>query len=121
MASRRQLQVGELIRRQFSTVLFEEGRYIYGHEVMVSVTNVIMSSDLGLAKIYVSVFNTENKQAVMLEIDEQLFRLKQSLQKKIRKQVRRIPDIQIFLDETLDEMEKVDKLFEEIHQKKKDE
>ena len=54
MESRRQLQTGELIKRHFSTVIREQGSYIYGSEVLVSVTRVIMSPDLGLAKIYVS-------------------------------------------------------------------
>ena len=117
MATRRQLQVGELVKRQFSSVLFEEGRYIYGPEVMVSVTSVNMSSDLGLAKIYISVYNTENKQAVMLSLEEQLYRLKQALQKKIRKHVRRIPDIALYLDDTLDEMDKLNRLFDQIHER----
>ena len=84
MESRRQLQTGELIKRHFSIVMREEGSYIYGSEVLVSVTRVMMSPDLGLAKIYVSVFNTENKSAVILLLNEEKVRLKQQFTQRIR-------------------------------------
>ena len=118
MGSRRQLQVGELIKRNFSSVLMEEGGYIYGHEIMVSVTHVNMTSDLGLAKIYLSVYNTENKQAVVLLLEDSITRLKQSLAKKIRKHVRRIPSINVYLDETLDEMQRINQIFVDIKKDK---
>ena len=99
-------------------VMQQEGRYIYDSAILVSVTNVIMSPDLGLAKIYLSVFNTENKGAVMLQINESKHRLKQQLTQRIRKHVRRIPDIDMYIDDTLDEMYKLNALFNDI---KKDE
>lgn len=119
MESRRQKQVGELIKRHFSVVLQQEGSYLYGSQVLVSVTHVIMSPDLGLAKIYISVYNTDNKQAVLLQIHEGTHRLKQLLAHRIRKHVRRIPTIDIYLDETLDEIDKVENLFERIKKNKK--
>ncbi len=114
MESRRQLQTGELIKRHFSIVMREEGSYIYGSEVLVSVTRVMMSPDLGLAKIYVSVFNTENKSAVILLLNEEKVRLKQQFTQRIRKHVRRIPRIDIYLDDTLDEMDKIDELLNSL-------
>ena len=113
MDSKRQLQIGELIKRNFSIVLQLEGRLIYG-DVLVSVTNVKMSPDLALAKIYLSIYGTEDKYEVMVLIREQLFRLKQSLAARIKKQVRRIPEIDIFIDDTVDEMYRIDELFARI-------
>ena len=81
MESIRQKQIAELIRRNFSTVLSEEGKYIYGQKVLVTVTTVKMSSDLQLAKIYLSIYNTENKQEPILELEEQYHRLKQMILK----------------------------------------
>lgn len=118
METKRQLQVGELIKRNFSIVLQQEGRYIYGDEVLVTVTGVKMSSDLGLAKIYVSIFNTENKQATILQLDQETVRLRQSLAYRIKKHVRRIPNINIYEDETLDEMYKLNSLFDKLHKEK---
>ncbi len=95
-------------------VLFQEGRYLYGSEALVSVTHVLMSPDLGLAKIYLSIYNTDNKQAVLLQIQEGIHRLKQQLTSRIRKRVRRIPSIDVYIDETLDEIERVDNLFDRL-------
>lgn len=114
METRRQLQTGELIKRHFSTVMREQGTYIYGNEALVSVTKVIMSPDLGLAKIYLSVYNTEDKNAILLMIREEKNRLKQQLTSRVRKHVRRIPRVDFYLDDTLDEMYKIDELLNSI-------
>ena len=121
MESRRQLQTGELIKRHFSTVVRDQGSYIYGSEVLVSVTRVIMSPDLGLAKIYVSVFNTEDKNAVLLLLNGEKVRLKKQLTQRIRKHVRRIPRVDIYLDDTLDEMYKLNNVFDNLNKEKKSE
>lgn len=113
--SKRQLQVSQMIKRNASIVMMEEGLNIYGPEPLVSVTNVIMSPDLGLAKIYLSVYKTENKQAVLLLIEAELTRLKQALAYRIRKHIRRMPDIAFYIDETLDEMERLNTLFDKLH------
>ena len=115
MDTKRQKQVAELIKRHFSMVLQKEGSYIYGNEIMVTVTQVRMSPDLSLAKIYLSVFNTENKQAVMIVLEENLHRLRQGLVARIRKHVRRIPEINLYFDDTIDEMYRLDALFKRLH------
>ncbi|MEZ5043096.1 MAG: 30S ribosome-binding factor RbfA [Saprospiraceae bacterium] len=114
METKRQRQIAELVKRNFSIVLQQEGSYLYGHEPLVTVTAVKLSPDLGLAKIYLSVYNTENKQAVLLQMQEEIVRLRQGLAHRIRKQVRRIPDIAFYLDETVDEMYRVNDLFERL-------
>lgn len=115
MESIKQKQVAELIKRNFSMVLQEEGGYIYGSSVMVSVTVVKVSPDMSQARVYLSVFNTEDKQTVILEMEDQLQRLRQSLAARIRKHVRRIPEVALFLDDTIDEMYRVDALFGRLH------
>ncbi|MEO0876459.1 MAG: 30S ribosome-binding factor RbfA, partial [Bacteroidota bacterium] len=115
METKRQRQVAELVKRNFSMVLQEVGLYIYGSEPLVTVTEVKMSSDLGIAKIYLSIWNTDNKQAVMLQLEEEYTRLRSALGNRLKRQVRRIPDIALFEDETIDEMYRVDSLFERLH------
>lgn len=115
METKRQRQVAEMVKRNFSMVLQEEGSYIYGTEPLVTVTEVKMTPDLGLAKIYLSIWNTENKQAVLLSLDEERTRLRQNLGHRLRKQLRRVPDIGMFEDETLDEMYRVGALFDRLH------
>ena len=118
METKRQLQVGETIKREFSMVLQQEGPYIYGNDVLVSVTAVKMSPDLGIAKIYVSIFNTINKQEVLILLNESLHRLKKQLYHRIRRKVRRVPQIDLYIDDTLDEMDHLNKLFDEMNKNK---
>lgn len=113
METIKQKQVGEIIRRNVSIVLSSEGRYIYG-DALVTVTNVMVSPDMSQAKVYVSVYNSEEKQAVVLMMDEQITRLRQALAHRIKKHVRRIPDIYFYLDDTLDEMYRLNTLFDKL-------
>lgn len=114
MATIRQNQIAEMIKRHFSTLLQQEGAYIYGTEPFVTVTAVKMTPDMSIAKIYLSVFNTENKQEVILEMEDNYHRLKQALTYRIAKQIRRIPELQFFIDDTLDEMYRVEALFQKL-------
>lgn len=116
--SKRQLQVGEVIKRNFSVVLYEQGKYIYGNEPLVTVTSVNMSSDLGLAKIYLSIYNIANKQEVIILLEKEKVKLRQALASRVRKHVRRIPKVDFYIDETLDEMFALNNLFDRLHEDK---
>ena len=113
METKRQKQISELIRRQFSAVLQDEGTYIF-ERALVTVTRVSVSPDLQNAKVYLSVFNTDNKQAVMLNMDENNHRLRFALANKVGKQLRRIPELQFFLDDSLDEVFRMEQLFAKL-------
>lgn len=98
-------------------VLQEEGPYIY-KDTLVTVTNVMMSPDLSYAKIYLSVYNRDDKSLVIQELNQEKSRLKNNLSNRIRKHIRRIPEIDFFLDDTLDEMHRLNHLFDRIQQEK---
>ncbi len=115
METKRQRQVAEMIKRHFSLVLQAEGSYIYGAQPLVTVTEVKVTPDVSLAKIYLSIWNTENKQAVLLLLEEERSRLKQAMAARLKKHLRRIPELAYFEDETLDEMYKVDALFNRLY------
>ena len=68
---------------------------------------------LSQVKIYVSVYGTENKQEVILMMEENAHYLKQALVKRLKRHIRRMPDINYYLDDTLDEMYRVEKLFKD--------
>jgi ribosome-binding factor A len=114
MESIRQKQIGELIRRYFGMILTEEGSLIYGRDKLVTVSVVKMTPDLLTAKIYISVYGTENKQEVILELEDNLVRLRQVLAAKVGKQMRRVPNIEFFLDDTVDEMYRVQELLDRV-------
>lgn len=110
----KQKQIAALIQKEFSTVLLVEGNFIYG-DALVTVTRVRMSADMGIAYIYLSVYNALYKQEIIKEIWENLSRLRGELGRRIRKQVRRIPMLKFFIDDTLDEVEHLDMLFDAIN------
>ncbi len=113
METKRQKQIGELLRRQFSMVLLEEGGYIFD-KAMVTVTRVVISPDLMIAKMYLSVYNTDNKQEVMLSLDQHQHQLRHALAAKVGKQMRRIPDLKFFLDDSLDEFFRMDRILNQL-------
>ena len=112
----RKLQIAELLRRNISIVLQADGHYIYGPEAMVTVTSVNVTPDLALAKVYLSIFNSENKQAVLLALDAAIHDVKKNLYNRISKHVRRVPDIVFYLDDTLDEIHKVDEMMRKLRE-----
>lgn len=114
MESKRQLQVAELIKRNFGTVLQQEGIYIFG-EAFVTITSVRLTPDLSMAKLYFSIFNTEDKNEVILLMRKNMHTLKQALVTRIRKHVRRIPELAFYEDETLDEMYRLNELFDNLN------
>ena len=113
MDSKRQLQTAEIIRRHLGTVMLQEGSYIYG-EAFVTVTKVKVTPDISEAKIYLSIYNTKDKELVLRRIRENVHQLKRNLAHRIKKHVRRIPKIQFFNDETLDEANRMDKLLDDL-------
>lgn len=116
MPTIRQLQIAEQLKRHFSLLLQKEGRYVYGPEALVTVTNVIMSPDLSIAKVYLSVFNTENKQGVLLHMEDEAAHLRTSLARRMKSHMRRIPELHFFLDDTIDEMYRVDDLLNRLEE-----
>ncbi len=116
MESKRQRQVAEMCKRNFSIILQQEGSYIYGPEALVTVTSVKMSPDMGLANIYLSVYNIEDKQNVLLMMEQEYSRIKGLFHFRIKKHVRRMPNYRLFLDDTLDEMWRLNHLFNKLEE-----
>ena len=107
--------MGELLRRDFGMILTEEGSLMYGRDKLVTVTNVRMTPDLLIANIYLSIYGTENKQEVILEMEENYPRLHQALIRKVGKQMRRMPEMKFHLDDTVDEMYRVAELLKRVN------
>lgn len=115
MDSRRQLKVGSEIQKAFSEILTRDGKVIYG-KAFVTLTKVRVTSDLGLARFYLSVFNTENPDEVVEKFNERKFELKRKLVEKLRHQLRVTPEIEFFRDETLDYAFHMEEVFKKVHE-----
>ena len=114
MESIRQKQVAETVKRHFSIVLQQEANYMTSEPALITVTNVKMTPDLSIAKVYLSIYNTENKQETLLELEDNMARLRQALGARLRNHVRRIPELDLFIDDTLDEMYRLNALFDKL-------
>lgn len=105
-----------MLRRYFSMILTEEGNLMYGRDKLVTVTHVRMTPDLLLANIFISVYGTENKREVIEELEQNNTQLRQLLGRKIGRQMRRMPEIQFHIDETVDEMYRVNTLLDRVQE-----
>ncbi|MEG2277149.1 MAG: 30S ribosome-binding factor RbfA, partial [Odoribacter sp.] len=77
---------------------------------MLSITTVRVSPDLSYAKIYVSIFPSERAEAVMKTIEEKNKSIRYILGQKVGKQMRIIPELRFFIDDSLDYIDKIDEL-----------
>ena len=116
METKRQKQVAELLKRHFSMVLHEEAPNICGRQVLITVSHVKISPDLTSARIYLSIFGTENKQEPLLMLNEELRTLRSKLAQRIKKLVRIIPEVTLFYDDTVDEMYRIDDLMKRLNE-----
>ena len=90
-----------------------EGRNLYASNVLVSVTKATITPDLSIARFYISVFNAENPKEVVLELNKHKFEFRRTLGNQLNK-MRKIPTLEFYLDDTLDYVEKMEKVFKEI-------
>lgn len=102
------------MKETLTEILYREGREIYG-TAMVSVTNAWVSSDLSLARFYFSIYNTENSDIVMAQLKEAMPQLKRSLVSRMR-DLRKMPEFEFYLDDTIEQAEHIEKLFKKIHE-----
>jgi ribosome-binding factor A len=109
MDSTRQLKVSRLIQKELGTIFQRDSRSLFG-PVMITVTQVRVSPDLGVAKVYVSLFPVKDKEAVLHLIKTKTIEIRMALAVQIKKQVRVIPNLMFFLDDSLDYAEHIDEL-----------
>ncbi|TAJ15096.1 30S ribosome-binding factor RbfA [Marinilabiliaceae bacterium JC017] len=109
MESTRQKKISRLLQKEMSEVFQREARDVTSG-TMVSVTVARISPDMGMAKIYLSIFPSTNAQEVFKQIKEQSSRLRYMLGQRVGKQLRIIPELQFYLDDTLDYIDNINKL-----------
>jgi ribosome-binding factor A len=116
--SKRQKQVGQLVTEELSEVFQREGINIVDGG-MVSVSKVMLTPDLLEARVYLSLFQVKEPEKLLHSIRERTSELRNELGKRVRNQLRRVPELQFFVDDTLDYVFKMEELFKQI--KKDDE
>ncbi len=116
MESIRQKQVAKTIQIALSEVFQREANEIL-EGAMVTLSGVHLTPDLLTARVYVSIFNHSKPDEILAYINFNKKHLRGLLGNKIKKKVRRIPELEFFKDDTLDEVFKLEKIFQEVKAK----
>jgi ribosome-binding factor A len=114
-------RMARLVQREVADILQNE---LYeASQSMVTVTNVRVTADLGMAYVNVSVLgeNPGRRQIAFRRVEELAPQIRQALAGRIRHQVRRIPEIRLFLDETAQNVQRMEDIFSQIRAERGDE
>jgi ribosome-binding factor A len=111
METTRQNKVARLIQKDLSTIFQEETRKTRG--VLVSVSAVRVSPDLSVAKAYLSIFPSERAEELLKNINDQASQIRFKLGTLERHQLRIIPELRFFIDDSLDYIDNIDRLLKE--------
>ena len=108
MASIRQHKIESAIRMELSNYFLRNSSE-FSHGAMVTLTVVRITSDLSLARCYVSVFGKADKSVVLKSIKAQQSKIRGEIGKRL-KNMRKIPELNFFIDDSIDYAETIDKL-----------
>lgn len=112
---KRQKQIAGLIQEEMNEIFHRLGLTMIDGG-MVSIAGVKITPDLLEARIYISLFQVKDKALTMQHIEDRAHEIKRELTTRVAKQLRRMPVIKYFLDETLDHVFKMEELFKKIHE-----
>lgn len=110
---KRQKQIGGLIQEEINGIFQRMGLSIV-NGAMISISSVKITPDLLEARIYLSIFNAPDNKAVLKSVEDRAWEVKKELAARVKHQLRRIPELKFFLDDTLDHVFKMEELFKQI-------
>lgn len=116
--SKRQKQVGQLILEELSDIFQREGMNIINGG-MVSISKVSVTPDLLEARVYLSLFQIPDKEGFMEQLTARTKEFRKYLGLRVKNQLRRIPELRFFADDTLDYVFKMEDLFRKIEEERK--
>ena len=111
---KRQKQVGALLLEELSDIFRRLGLTTVGGG-LISLTAVKITPDLLEARIYLSLFQVKDTAATLKKIEERAWEIKKEVATRVKHQLRRIPEFRYYLDDTLDQVFKMEELFKKIN------
>ncbi|WP_167611180.1 30S ribosome-binding factor RbfA [Maribellus sediminis] len=109
--STRQNKVSRLIQREMADILLKMNKSRYSGK-LISVTVVRVTKDMSIARIYLSIFPSEFGQEILEDIRLHTKLLRGDMGRKLAKSIRVIPDLEFYIDDSLDYIDKIDKLLD---------
>ncbi|MDO4948704.1 MAG: 30S ribosome-binding factor RbfA [Bacteroidales bacterium] len=111
METTRQNKICRLIQKELSDIFQQQTRVMNG--VLVSVTTVRISPDLSVARAYLSVFPSEKAEEIVRNINNNMKSVRYELGTRVRHQLRIIPELKFFVDDSLDYAAHIDELLKQ--------
>jgi ribosome-binding factor A len=111
--STRQLKYSKLIQKDLSDIFQKNKSGIFSNE-FVTIADVRMSPDLSIATVYLSMLLVKDKEALLEKINTHKNEIRRDLGNKIGKQVRIVPDLRFFIDDTEEKAAKIDSLIDSL-------
>ena len=108
MQETRQAKISRLLQKELAQIFQSQTRMMHG--VMVSVTRVKISPDLSICTAHLSVFPSEKAEEILNNVNANVKTIRYDLGQRIRNQVRIIPELRFFIDDSLDYIDHIDKL-----------
>lgn len=112
MSGIRHEKIATLLKRELATYFQREANTVFGGR-FITVTIVRLSPDMGLAKVYLSIMASQNKEADLELVRQEAWRIRKSLASTSAKQLRRMPELNFYLDDSLDYYEEIDRLLDQ--------
>lgn len=111
MESKRQDRINKLLQIELGEIIQQELRHLT-KGALVTVTKVQVTPDLSIGKIFLSLFATSDKEALMTDFKKHTGEIRGKLGHRIRHQLRVVPDLHFYLDDSLDYIENIDRLLD---------
>ncbi|MCL4641430.1 MULTISPECIES: 30S ribosome-binding factor RbfA [Olivibacter] len=111
--SKRQQRFASVIQQDLADIFQREGM-VWAPDTLVTVTRVRVTPDLAIARIYLSFLNAKNVQEAIANIKSHAGEIRYKLGSRIKNQARIVPQLEFFVDDTNEYVERMDKLFEKI-------
>ena len=108
MQETRQAKISRLLQKELAQIFQSQTRMMHG--MMVSVTLVKISPDLSVCTAYLSVFPSEKAEEIVANVNANMKTIRYELGQRIRNQVRIIPELRFFIDDSLDYIDHIDEL-----------
>jgi ribosome-binding factor A len=112
MTSIRQNKMARMVQKELGDYFLKEGRSMYGG-ALITVTTVRMSPDFALARVYLSIFEPSGSKGAFDLIEENKKHIRHHVGQKIRNQVRVVPELAFFVDDSLDYAENIENLLKQ--------
>lgn len=108
METTRQNKISRLLQKELSDIFLLQTKAMNG--VLVSVSVVRISPDMSIARVYLSVFPSDKSEELVKNINNNTKSIRFELGNRVRHQLRIIPELKFFVDDSLDYIEKIDSL-----------